>query len=138
MIHADEEGEGGTGKKRVETFAVGKGVERGERAVWVVEGGKFKGSFLVDGDGEEGLLISEVSGEMLSVAAVGGGIEDVERWTGTWESNGADVQTQTDSDPRFRVLRPRFPHRRTLQGAGDGGAGGAAGVVTKKGTAAGG
>ncbi|KAF2269691.1 hypothetical protein CC78DRAFT_508237 [Lojkania enalia] len=59
IIHADEEG----GKKRVETFVVGKRVERGERAVWVVEGGKFKGTCLLEGDADEegGLLISEAS-----------------------------------------------------------------------------
>jgi predicted cupin superfamily sugar epimerase len=66
LIHADEEGEGG--KKRVEKFVVGKDVSKGERAVWIVEGGKYKASFLLamDGEGEkkgEGnrLLISEVS-----------------------------------------------------------------------------
>jgi predicted cupin superfamily sugar epimerase len=58
LIHADEEGEG----KRVETFVVGKDVAAGERMVWVVEGGKYKASFLLDGGEEgEGLLISEVS-----------------------------------------------------------------------------
>jgi predicted cupin superfamily sugar epimerase len=56
LIHADEEGE----KKRVESFIVGKDVAQGERAVWVVEGGKYKASFLLECDGEEGLLISEV------------------------------------------------------------------------------
>ncbi|KAF2825217.1 hypothetical protein CC86DRAFT_352519 [Ophiobolus disseminans] len=57
LIHADEEGE----RKRVESFFVGRDVGRGERAVWVVEGGKYKASFLEgDGEGEEGrLLISE-------------------------------------------------------------------------------
>jgi predicted cupin superfamily sugar epimerase len=66
LIHADEEGEGG--KKRVEKFVVGKDVARGERAVWIVEGGKYKASFLLqanenggkDGEGDR-LLISEVS-----------------------------------------------------------------------------
>ncbi|KAF2250149.1 hypothetical protein BU26DRAFT_424862 [Trematosphaeria pertusa] len=57
LIHADEAGE----RKRVETFVVGKDVGRGERMVWVVEGGKYKASFLLEGgDAEgEGLLISE-------------------------------------------------------------------------------
>jgi predicted cupin superfamily sugar epimerase len=64
-VHADEPGEGKGKKKRVETFVVGKDVEAGERAVWIVEGGKFKASFLLDGDGE-GLLISEVSFANLS------------------------------------------------------------------------
>jgi predicted cupin superfamily sugar epimerase len=64
LIHATEEGE----KKRVEKFVVGKDVSKGERAVWIVEGGKYKASFLLAMDGEgkkkgEGdrLLISEVS-----------------------------------------------------------------------------
>lgn len=57
LIHADEEGE----KKRVESFLVGKDVSGGERAVWIVEGGKYKASFLLgEGEGER-LLISEVS-----------------------------------------------------------------------------
>jgi uncharacterized protein len=38
LIHADEEGD----KKRVETFMVGKDVEKEERMVWVVEGGSTK------------------------------------------------------------------------------------------------
>lgn len=57
LIHADEGGEGG--KKRLETFVVGHDHAKGERSVWVVEGGKFKASFLLEGDGD-GLLISEV------------------------------------------------------------------------------
>ncbi|KAK0638780.1 RmlC-like cupin domain-containing protein [Cercophora newfieldiana] len=60
-IHADEPGH------RVETFVVGQDIAKGERLQWIVEGGKFKASFLlpdVDGNGEEtgkseGLLISE-------------------------------------------------------------------------------
>jgi predicted cupin superfamily sugar epimerase len=56
LIHADEEGK----TKRVESFVVGKDVSKGEKSVWIVEGGKFKASFLLEG--EEGrLLISEVS-----------------------------------------------------------------------------
>lgn len=52
------------GKARVETFVVGQDVEKGERLQWVVEGGKYKSSFLLpDKEGreesEEGLLISE-------------------------------------------------------------------------------
>jgi len=58
LIHADEPG------CRVETFVVGQDVARGERLQWIVEGGKYKGSFLLpDEDGgdasKEGLLISE-------------------------------------------------------------------------------
>lgn len=61
VIHADEEGE----KKRVESFVVGQDVEAGERVVWIVEGGKYKASFLVAEEGvdewESRCLISEVS-----------------------------------------------------------------------------
>lgn len=61
IIHADEGEEGE--EKRVESFLVGGDVERGERLQWIVEGGKFKASYLlpdVEGGGEsEGLLISE-------------------------------------------------------------------------------
>lgn len=63
IIHDDEEGE----RKRVESFFVGTDVEAGERCVWVVEGGKYKGSFLEAVDGvdewDSRLLISEVSFE---------------------------------------------------------------------------
>lgn len=48
----------------VETFVVGRDVSGGERVQWVVEGGCWKGSFLLpssgSGEGEEGgLLVSE-------------------------------------------------------------------------------
>ena len=81
VIHADEvagsdfpggyglegvvgEGTRWVGKARVETFVVGLDVEAGERVQWVVEGGKYKSSWLLpDEEGgvesEEGLLISE-------------------------------------------------------------------------------
>ncbi|TQB77521.1 hypothetical protein MPDQ_000062 [Monascus purpureus] len=73
LIHADEvvssgDGDGKetvTGKARIETFLVGPNIERGEKLQWVVEGGKFKGTYLLpdeEGDPEkksEGLLISE-------------------------------------------------------------------------------
>ena len=66
IIHADEDG--GPGNQRIESFVVGQNVQRGERLQWIVEGGKFKASFLLPdtgADGEEaggsseGLLISE-------------------------------------------------------------------------------
>lgn len=65
IIHADEiEGQGRCEMKaRVETFIVGPDVEAGERLQWVVEGGKYKSSFLLpDEPGGEtsGLLITEV------------------------------------------------------------------------------
>ncbi|KAF2729438.1 hypothetical protein EJ04DRAFT_580639 [Polyplosphaeria fusca] len=66
VIHADEPG-GQGGKKRVETFVVGREVGKGEKVVWVVEGGKGKGTWVLPegGDGGEGnggegeLLVSE-------------------------------------------------------------------------------
>ena len=63
VIHADE-GNDGT-KSRVETFVVGPDIWKGEKLQWMVEGGKYKASFLLpDEEGgkmSEGLLISEVS-----------------------------------------------------------------------------
>jgi hypothetical protein len=52
-----------TGKARVETFVVGPNVAKGERLQWIVEGGTYKGSFLLPdeegGETSDGLLISE-------------------------------------------------------------------------------
>ena len=52
-----------TGKARIETFLVGPNVAKGERLQWIVEGGRYKGSFLLPdddrGEESEGLLISE-------------------------------------------------------------------------------
>jgi uncharacterized protein len=72
---ADEWSSAQTGPSRgrwtVETFVVGGNVDRGERLQWIVEGGRYKASFLLpddggdDGDGQGmaaesgGLLISE-------------------------------------------------------------------------------
>jgi predicted cupin superfamily sugar epimerase len=69
VIHADLVDGTGTGRAPVESFVVGLDVDRGERVQWVVEGGKYKGCYLLpdsseDGDGEGGsggLLITEVS-----------------------------------------------------------------------------
>lgn len=72
IIHADEimpsydshYGVAGDRKAKIETFVVGHDTERGERLQWIVEGGKYKASFLLpvgdekEGE-EEGLLISE-------------------------------------------------------------------------------
>jgi predicted cupin superfamily sugar epimerase len=69
LIHADEVLRGDraaeNGKARIETFVVGHDIARGERLQWIVEGGKFKASFLLPDGGDdnknsEGLLISEV------------------------------------------------------------------------------
>ena len=63
IIHVDEQKDGQ--KARVETFVVGHNIHDGERLAWVVEGGKYKASFLLPdkeaGSESEGLLISEVS-----------------------------------------------------------------------------
>ncbi|KAI5201320.1 hypothetical protein E4T39_05260 [Aureobasidium subglaciale] len=70
IIHADEvmpsyDSHSGIGSKaRVETFIVGQNVEAGEKLQWIVDGGKYKSSFLLPLEGEdaadnEGLLISE-------------------------------------------------------------------------------
>lgn len=59
IIHANEEGE----EKRIETFTVGQNVAKGEKLQWIVEGEKFKASYLLpdeeDGNTSNGLLISE-------------------------------------------------------------------------------
>ncbi|KJX97660.1 hypothetical protein TI39_contig475g00018 [Zymoseptoria brevis] len=52
------------GKARVESFVVGQNVQAGERLQWIVDGGKYKCSFLLPDkeggeDSDEGLLISE-------------------------------------------------------------------------------
>lgn len=68
ILHADGESvRRNGGRAGVETFVVGCDVGRGEKLQWVVEGGRYKASFLLpDRDYEEGeesggLLISEVS-----------------------------------------------------------------------------
>lgn len=62
IIHADEVNEPGE-KARLETFIVGQDVQKGERLQWIVDGGKFKASFLLSNDEDKddyaGLLISE-------------------------------------------------------------------------------
>ncbi|MCJ1470025.1 hypothetical protein MMC07_008670 [Pseudocyphellaria aurata] len=61
IIHADEVKKGE--KARIETFIVGHNIENGEKLQWVVEGGKYKASFLLPADEDtvtsEKLLISE-------------------------------------------------------------------------------
>lgn len=69
LIHADEvlRGDRATegNKARIETFVVGHNIAQGERLQWIVDGGKYKASFLLP-DAEssatesDGLLISEV------------------------------------------------------------------------------
>lgn len=48
---------------RVESFVVGHGVERGEKCMWIVDGGVWRASFLeegANGGSDGGLLITEV------------------------------------------------------------------------------
>jgi uncharacterized protein len=64
VIHADEvSGSGASDKARIETFIVGHDIAKGEKLQWIIEGGKFKASFLLPEPGEEaskaGCLISE-------------------------------------------------------------------------------
>jgi predicted cupin superfamily sugar epimerase len=50
-------------EKRIESFVVGHDVAKGEKLQWIVNGGKYKASFLLpdseNGSSSEGLLISE-------------------------------------------------------------------------------
>jgi uncharacterized protein len=63
VIHAAEVGKDPGAKARVETFIVGQDVAHGEKLQWIVEGGKFKASFLLPDEEQDqssgGLLISE-------------------------------------------------------------------------------
>ncbi len=62
IIHGNEKDPGE--KARIETFVVGHDIQSGEKVQWIVEGGKYKASFLMpdkdEGSESEGLLISEV------------------------------------------------------------------------------
>ncbi|OCL10346.1 hypothetical protein AOQ84DRAFT_387574 [Glonium stellatum] len=62
IIHADEVKQQGQ-KPRIEAFRVGQDVEGGEKLQWIVEGGKYKATFVVPEEsgvtGDEMLLISE-------------------------------------------------------------------------------
>ena len=59
VLHADEK------PCRVESFVVGKNVDKGEKVQWIVEGGKYKGTFVLpveDGhDDDEMVFISETA-----------------------------------------------------------------------------
>lgn len=62
IIHADQAARNG-GKAPVESFVVGHRIEEGEWLQWIVEGGKYKSSYLLPdaaSDQTSGLLISEV------------------------------------------------------------------------------
>lgn len=64
IIHADEVANSPGKKARIEVFDVGPNIEKGEKLQWIVEGGKFKASFLLPDLGsdqsEEGCLITEL------------------------------------------------------------------------------
>lgn len=77
------------GKAGIETFVVGQDIEKGERLQWVVEGGKYKGTFLLpdDGGSSNGLLISEVG---FPIA--------LQMWV--------LMLTLVDCRPRIRIRRP--------------------------------
>ncbi|KAK6541484.1 hypothetical protein TWF694_007293 [Orbilia ellipsospora] len=69
ILHVDE-WDGTPGSCRIEDWVVGADIAGGERLQWMVEGGKYKASYLLpaegegdakmDGEGVEGCLISEV------------------------------------------------------------------------------
>lgn len=63
LIHVDKVD--GKEKAHIETFVVGHDLAKGEKLQWIVEGGKYKATYLLpdnDETGESnGLLISEVS-----------------------------------------------------------------------------
>ena len=68
IVHADEVEQTGQ-KARIETFIVGQNIDAGEKLQWIVEGGKYKASYLLPDGGQpntdkhlasNGLLISEV------------------------------------------------------------------------------
>ncbi|KIW29969.1 uncharacterized protein PV07_05753 [Cladophialophora immunda] len=63
ILHFDQR-DPASGEAPIETFVVGKDIGKGEKVQWIVEGGKFKASFLLpDEEGgdasQQGLLISE-------------------------------------------------------------------------------
>lgn len=58
MIHADKPG------SPIETFTVGPNISKGEKLQWIVEGGKYKASFLLpDSDSQDGNESGGESGE---------------------------------------------------------------------------
>ncbi|KAK5658538.1 hypothetical protein OQA88_1930 [Cercophora sp. LCS_1] len=66
LIHADEP------DHRVESFIVGQDVAAGEKLQWIVEGGKFKASFLLPDKDASGNETSESEGLLISETVVPG------------------------------------------------------------------
>ena len=84
IIHADEAKSGQ--KARLETFVVGHNIAKGEKMQWIVEGGKYKASFLLPDKGHgansNGLLISEVWRKMTLRRNISGSQHNADR--GSW------------------------------------------------------
>lgn len=77
MVHADGVDGEVVLKARVESFTVGPDTARGEKLQWVVEGGKFKASFLLpdagrEGEGEGGEGVESGEGCLISETVVPG------------------------------------------------------------------
>lgn len=67
VLHADET------PCRVESFVVGKNVDKGEKVQWIVEGGKYKGTFVLpveenDSEGGEGETGEKKEDEMVFIS----------------------------------------------------------------------
>ncbi|QDS72148.1 hypothetical protein FKW77_004313 [Venturia effusa] len=70
-----EGGDGGREKVRIESFVVGRDVAKGEKLQWIVEGGKYKASFLLDvgeGGGLGSTDCAECGGLLISETVVPG------------------------------------------------------------------
>ena len=108
VLHFDQLSK--SGGVEIETFVVGDDIAKGERLQWIVEGGKFKASFLLpdesdesgqeDGESRKGLLISEtvvpgfeysdhdfMTAEQL-VESVGEEQREEVKWLLKWEEQG--------------------------------------------------
>ncbi|KAL6249195.1 hypothetical protein RBB50_004258 [Rhinocladiella similis] len=69
LLHVDRRDE--QGRVPVESFVVGQDIERGERLQWIVDGGKFKASFLLPDDKN-----SHTAAEGLSNGGEGTGVSE--------------------------------------------------------------
>ncbi|TID20840.1 DUF985 domain protein [Venturia nashicola] len=74
LLHVDETDGQDRSRVRIESFVVGRDVAKGERLQWIVEGGKYKASFLLDiGDGKGGETdCAECGGLLISETVVPG------------------------------------------------------------------
>ncbi|EXJ82659.1 hypothetical protein A1O3_06473 [Capronia epimyces CBS 606.96] len=72
LLHMDRR-DARTGKVPVETFVVGHDLDKGEKLQWIVEGGKFKASFLIpdsDSDTNTPATDTDVDGQPGSAAGL--------------------------------------------------------------------